>query len=81
MCISNRQLDLKSRRLMIVANLAFICAILLWNSDRWNWVRGISQMELNWLHALTGFLFGLYIAIMLFGVRGVRRCGLTDSAK
>jgi hypothetical protein len=81
MCISNPQLDPKSRRCMIIAIVSFILGILLWNSERWNWVHGISQMELNWLHAFTGFFFGLYIAIMFFGLRGARCCGIIDSEK
>ncbi|HMD77022.1 MAG TPA: hypothetical protein VKG86_06580 [Terracidiphilus sp.] len=81
MCIADRQLDPKTRRLMVIANLSFILAILLSNSERWNWVHGFSQFELNWLHAFTGFFFGLYIAIMFFGLRTARRCGTTDSGK
>jgi len=81
MCLNHRQLDPKSRRRMIIANVSFILGILLWNSERWNWVHGISQMELNWLHAFTGFFFGLYIAIMFFGLRGSRCCGITESGK
>ncbi len=75
MCLCRRQLDPKTRRLMRIAYLSFILGILLWNSERWNWVYGFSQFELNWLHAFTGFFFGLYIAIILFGLRSVRRCG------
>jgi hypothetical protein len=78
MCLNHRQLDPKSRRLMRIAYIAFILGILLLNSERWNWVHGISQMELNWLHAFTGFLFGLYIAIILFGLRSARRCRASE---
>ena len=81
MCLNRRQFDPKTRRLMVIANVSFILGILLWNSERWNWVHGIGQMELNWLHGFTGFFFGLYIAIILFGLRGSRRCGLTESGK
>ncbi len=81
MCISNRQLDPKTRRWMVIANLSMILGILLSNSVRWNWVHGISQMELNWLHAFTGFFYGLYIAIMFFGLRGARRCCAIDPEK
>jgi hypothetical protein len=69
MCLNHRPLDPRSRRLMRVANIIFILSILLWNSERWNWVHGFSQTELNCLHAFTGLLFGLYFAIMLFGLR------------
>jgi hypothetical protein len=81
MCLNHRQLDPKSRRLMIIANVSFILGILLWNSERWGWIHGLSRFEVNWLHAFTGFCFGLYIAIMFFGLRGARRCGLIDSEK
>ncbi len=70
MCITRRQLDPKIRRRMVIANIALVVGILLWNSQRWNWVQGLSQMEVNWLHAFTGFCFGLSIAIMLFVRRG-----------
>ena len=76
MCICNRQLDPKTRRRMVIANISFIFAILLWNSERWNWVHGFSRIQLDWLHAITGFLFGLYIAIILFS----RRCGPRNRA-
>jgi hypothetical protein len=81
MCISNRQLDPKTRRLMVIANISFIFALLLLNSERWNWVHPSSQFELNWLDAFTGFFFGLYIAIMLFGLRGARRCRASEPEK
>ena len=79
MCINHRQLDPKTRRRMVVANLALILGILLWNSVRWNWIHPSSQIELNCLHAFTGFCFGLYITIVLFGLRGVRRCGIINA--
>jgi hypothetical protein len=81
MCLNHRQLDPKTRRRMVIANISFIFAILLWNSERWNWVHTSNQIELNWLHAITGFLFGLYIGIMLFGLRGAHRCRAIDPEK
>jgi len=81
MCLNRRQLDPKSRRLMIIANIVFICGILLLNAERWNWIHLSSQFERNWLDAFRGFCFGLYIAIMFFGLRGVRRCGIINSEK
>jgi len=81
MCLCHRPFDPKTRRRMVVANLSLIFGILLWNSERWNWVHGFSQFELNWLHAFTGFCFGLYITIILFGLRGAHRCGATGSVK
>jgi hypothetical protein len=81
MCLNHRQLDPKSRRRMVIANIALILGIPLSNSVRLHWVHGLSQIEVNWLDAITGFCFGHYIAIMFFGLRGSRRCGLTDSGK
>jgi hypothetical protein len=81
MCIPINKLDSKTRRLMRIANLSFILGILLWNSERWGWSHLSSQFEQNWFDAISGFLLGLYIAIMLFGLRGARRCGITDSGK
>ena len=66
---------------MVIANLALILGILLWNSERWNWTHGLSQIEMNLLHAITGFFFGLYIAMILFGLRCARRCGITEAGK
>ncbi|MFZ1087439.1 MAG: hypothetical protein WAN35_20940 [Terracidiphilus sp.] len=74
MCLSDRPLDSKARRRMFIANLALILGILLWNSERWNWVHGLSQFEQHWLEAFTGFLFGLYITISLFGMWCARHC-------
>jgi hypothetical protein len=81
MCLNRRQLDPKTRRLMVVANISFILGILSLNAQRWNWVHGFSQMEVNWLDAFAGFFLGLYITIMLLGMRRVRRCSLTDYGK
>ncbi len=81
MCLYHRQLDPKSRRLMIIANISFIVGILLWNSERWGWIHLSSQIEQIYLDAISGFLFGLYIAIMFFGLRSARCSSLTDSGK
>jgi len=81
MCLCHRPFDPTTRRLMRIANLSLIFGILLWNSERWNWVHSLSQFELSLLHAFTGFFFGLYIAIMLFGLLGARRCGATEAGK
>ena len=74
MCLCRRQLDPRTRRLMRIAYLSFILGILLLNAERWNWVHAASQFERNWLDAFTGFFFGLYITIIVFGLRGARRC-------
>jgi hypothetical protein len=81
MCLFRRQLDPKTRRRMVVANLSLIFGILLWNSAQWGWIHLSSQFEQNWLDAITGFLFGLYIAIALLGMWRARRCGATGSVK
>jgi hypothetical protein len=81
MCLNHRQLDPKTQRLMRIADISFILGILLWNSERWNWVHGFSQFELNWLHAFTGFFFGLYIAIIILGLRPVCRNRAIGSGK
>ncbi|HEY1254643.1 MAG TPA: hypothetical protein VGF01_07680 [Terracidiphilus sp.] len=74
MSLRGRPFDPKARRLIFIANLALILGILLWNSERWNWVHGLSQFEQHWLEAFTGFLFGLYIAISLFGMWRAHHC-------
>jgi hypothetical protein len=81
MCVPHRQLDPKTRRLMVIANISLILGILSSNAQRWNLVHGFSQMEVNWLDAFAGFFLSLYITITFLGLRGVRRCGLTDSGR
>jgi hypothetical protein len=66
---------------MVIANLSLIFGILLSNSGRWNWIHLSCQFERNWLQAITGFLFGLYITICLFGMWGARHCGSSDPEK
>lgn len=73
MCLFRRQLDPQTRRRMVVANLSLIFGILLSNSERWGWIHPSSHFEQNWLDAITGFLFGLYITITLLGIWGARR--------
>jgi hypothetical protein len=79
MCLNHRQLDPQSRRRIVVANLSLILAILLWNSERWNWVHTSSQFQKNWLDAITGFLFGLYITINLIILRRRGGCGQSQN--
>ena len=73
MCLNRRQLDPKTRRRMVIANIALILGILLSNFERWHWFHISSQFEQNWFDAFTGFCFGLYIAIMFFCLRCARR--------
>jgi hypothetical protein len=69
MCIPNRLLDKKSRRLMALANFALVLGLSLWLL-----VHPSGQVERNWLHAACGFLLGLSITINLLGLRCARRC-------
>ena len=81
MCLNRRNLDPKSRRLMMIANIAFICGILLLNAERESWIHLSSQYARNWLDALVGFCLSLYIAIIFFGLRKARCCAIPDADK
>jgi len=69
MCIPNRLLDRKTRRLMAIGNISLVIGLLLWL-----FVHSSGQMERNWLHGVCGFLLGLSITINLFGLWVARRC-------
>jgi zinc transporter ZupT len=73
MCIRNNNLDPKTRRRMVIANIALILGILLSNFERWHWFHLSSQFEQNWLDAFTGFCFGLFITISFFSLWCARR--------
>jgi hypothetical protein len=79
MCIADRQLDPKTRRLMVIANLSFILAILLRNSERWHWFHPSSQIERNYLDGVCGLLLGISIGINLFVLRHCSRCGQKEN--
>jgi uncharacterized membrane protein len=79
MCLNHPQLDPKIRYLMVIANIALILVLLLSSFQRWHWIQLFSPFEQNSLDAFTGFCFGLYSTIVLFGLRGVRRCGIIHS--
>jgi hypothetical protein len=68
MCIPNRLLDRKTRRLMAIGNIALVIGLLLWL-----FVHPAAQTERNWLHAVCGFLLGFSITISLYGLRFARR--------
>ena len=68
MCIPNRLLDKKTRRLMALANISLVIGLLLWL-----FVHPSSQIEKNWRDAACGFPLGLSISINLFGLRFARR--------
>jgi Zn-dependent protease len=69
MCIPNRLLDKKTRRLMAIGNISLVIGLLLWL-----FVHPSGQMERNWFHGVCGFLLGLSITINLFGLWVARRC-------
>ncbi|MGA3262683.1 MAG: hypothetical protein ABSC47_01405 [Terracidiphilus sp.] len=69
MCIPNRRLDPRIRRLMAIGNMSLVIGLLLWI-----FVHPAGQIERNWLHGVCGFLLGFSIAINLFGLWIARRC-------
>lgn len=69
MCMPHRQLNMKTRRLVVIANVSLAIGLLLWN-----FVHPSDQIERNWVHGVCGFLLGVSIAINLFGVILAHRC-------
>lgn len=69
MCIPNRRLNPKARRLIAVANLCLAAGLLLWN-----FVHPSGNIAREWLHGVCGALLGISIGINLFGLRLARRC-------
>jgi len=67
MCIPNRQLGPKARHLRAVANISLILGLTPWI------FREYIPLSQNWLHAVCGFLLGLFITINLFWLRRARR--------
>lgn len=57
------------RRLMAIGNLCLSAGLLV-NL----FVHPAGTFARNWSHAISGFLLGLGIATMLFGVLRARRC-------
>jgi hypothetical protein len=76
MCIPNRLLDRKTRRLMALANISLVIGLLLWQ-----FVHPYGQIERNWLDAACGFLLGLSIAINLIGLIFGKRCRASASGE
>lgn len=74
MCIPNRQLDRKTRRLMAIANISLVIGLLLWL-----FAHPSGQLERNCLHGICGFLLGLSITVNLFGLRVARRCRMRQT--
>lgn len=69
MCIPNRQLNPKARRLLAIGNISLVIGLLLWL-----FAHPSGQNERNCLHAVCGFLLGLSVTINLFGLWFGRRC-------
>jgi hypothetical protein len=56
---------------MVIGNLCLVAGLLLWN-----FAHPTSQIEKNVMHAVTGLLMGISIAINLFALRFARRCNM-----
>lgn len=69
MSIARRNLDPKAKRLIAIANLSLAIGLLLIL-----FVHPSGNTGRNWLHAVSGFLLGLSIAINLFAFRFASRC-------
>jgi len=69
MSFTYRNLDSKARRLIAIGNLCMAVGLLLML-----FVHPSGNTGRNWLHAVTGFLLGLSIAINLFAFSFARRC-------
>ncbi|MGA3347300.1 MAG: hypothetical protein ABSC76_20835 [Terracidiphilus sp.] len=76
MCIPNRQLDPKTRRRTVIANISLVIGLLLWI-----FVHPSGPLEKDWLDAVCGFLLGLSVTINLFGLWSAHRCGGTATGK
>jgi len=76
MCIPNRRLDPRTRRLMVVGNISLVIGLLLWM-----FVHPDGQVERNWRDGVCGFLLGLSIAINLIGLIFGKRCRASASGE
>lgn len=68
MCIPNRQLDPRTRRLRMIANAALVLGLTPWI------FRGDLHVNSKWLDAFCGFFLGISISANVFGIRLGRRC-------
>ncbi len=66
MCIPNRHLDPKTRRMAAFGNLCLVIGLALW------FLVSPAGVRRHWLHALCGLLFGISIGISLYGPRRAR---------
>lgn len=69
MCIPIHQLDIKTRRRMVLGNICLVIGLLLWL-----FVHPSGQIERDWVQGFSGLLLGISIGINLFGLRLARRC-------
>ena len=73
MCIPNRQLDPKTRRMAAFGNLCLVIGLSLWF-----FVSPVGVWR-HWLHALCGLLFGISIGANLFALRCSQRSNPAQS--
>jgi hypothetical protein len=64
MYFPNRNLNPRDRVIFQIGNFSLVAGLLLWM-----FVHPTSQIEKNWLEAVSGFLFGFYITVNLFVLR------------
>ncbi len=68
MCIPNRLLDKKTRRMKALANISLVMGLLLWL-----FAHPSGQAEHNCLHAVCGFLLGFSVTVNLHRLWIARR--------
>jgi hypothetical protein len=73
MCIPNRDLDPKTRRMRVIANVCLLIGLLLWN------FRSNVPVAKTWLDGLCGLLMGFSIGANLLWLRRTRRCRATET--
>ncbi|MGO8757505.1 MAG: hypothetical protein ACLQG3_05210 [Terracidiphilus sp.] len=74
MCVPIHQRDPKTRRMMVIANLSLVAAVLLLGFMRHH------AGEHPWIDGFTGLFFGMSIGVNLFGIRRACRCRQSQSA-
>jgi hypothetical protein len=68
MCIGNRQLDPKARRMRAIGCISLALALVLRQ-----FIEPAGQIEQNWVHAASGFFLGLSIVAIFAGLIRCRR--------
>jgi len=69
MCIANERPDRRSRWPRVLANLAMVAGLLLWNFGR-----SVAHATEPWFDATVGLLMGVSIGMNLLLVVRARRC-------